>query len=256
MVLAACVVAVVTMVGIAKLMESSRGATGASATPPAANSDTAAGTARAPATNIPAGKVTLGETHATSEIAAFWMDTTEVTTAAYAACVASGTCTKADTGGDCNAGAANRENHPINCVSWNQAKAYCEAQGQRLPTEEEWEYAATGGDGRTYPWGNDAPSDQLCWDGEGNDLGKANRQSTCAVGSYPSGNSPFGLADMSGNVWEWTSSAYNSSSLVLRGGGWNYRVAPSHVRSAFRGSGDPAVQVDYLGFRCAGSTLP
>jgi formylglycine-generating enzyme required for sulfatase activity len=207
------------------------------------------------ATFVPKGKVTLGETHATSDVDAFCMDRTEVTTAAYAACVKSGKCTKADTGGSCNAGVAGRENHPINCVNWNQAKAYCEAQGQRLPTEEEWEYAATGGDGRTYPWGNDAPSDQLCWNAEGNDLGKGNRRSTCAVGSYPNGNSPFGLSDMSGNVWEWTSSAYNSSSRVFRGGCWYFDV-PSRVRSAYRRWVIPAGQFDNLGFRCAGSRLP
>jgi len=236
-VLAACVVAAVTMVGIAKLMESSRGATGASATPPA--------------TNIPAGKVTLGETHATSDVAAFSIDRTEVTTAAYAACVKSGKCTKAATWEDCNAGVAGRENHPINCVDWNQAKAYCEAQGQRLPTEKEWEYAATGGDGRTYPWGNAEPSNQLCWDGEGS----GNRQSTCAVGSYPNGNSPFGLSDMSGNVWEWTSSASGSSFRAYRGGSWQ-SVDPSIVRSASRSWDSSTNPHDYLGFRCAGSPLP
>jgi formylglycine-generating enzyme required for sulfatase activity len=204
---------------------------------------------------VPKGKVTLGETRATSDVDAFCMDTTEVTTAAYAACVASGKCTKADTGGSCNAGVAGRENHPINCVDWNQGNAYCEAQGQRLPTEEEWEYAATGGDGRTYPWGNDAQSNQLCWDGEGNNLGKGNRHSTCAVGSYPSGNSPFGLADMSGNVWEWTSTPYDSSARVRRGGCW-YNDVPSNVRSASRFRSLPATRFDFLGFRCAGSSLP
>jgi formylglycine-generating enzyme required for sulfatase activity len=117
------------------------------------------------------------------ELPALCMDRTEVTVSAYAACVASGKCTPAYKGGPCNAGVAGRESHPINCVYWNQADAYCKAQGLRLPTEEEWEYAATGGDGRTYPWGEAAPSNQLCWGGEGNDLGKGNRRSTCAVGS-------------------------------------------------------------------------
>src|SRR5690606_4280510 len=58
----------------------------------------------------------------------------------------------------CNASTANRWNHPINCVSWQQASAYCEAQGARLPTEAEWEFAARGPDSRTYPWGNQTPT--------------------------------------------------------------------------------------------------
>ena len=129
------------------------------------------------------------------------MDRTEVTTAAYAACVSAGKCTRAHTGSvlaSCNAGVAGREQHPINCVDWNQADAYCQAQGLRLPTEEEWEYAATGGDGRTFSWGNEWPSNQLCWNRYGD--GRTYPNSTCAVGSYPNGRSPFGVDDMSGNV--------------------------------------------------------
>ncbi|MBM4359042.1 MAG: SUMF1/EgtB/PvdO family nonheme iron enzyme [Deltaproteobacteria bacterium] len=193
-------------------------------------------------------------------VAAFCLDRTEVTVAAYAACAAEGKCTPAFAGGFCNAGVAGRENHPINCVDWNQATAYCKAQGQRLPTEEEWEYAARGTDGRRYPWGNAAPSNQLCWDGEGNDQGKGNRQSTCAVGAYPSGRSPFGLDDLSGNVWEWTASGYSSSyssprsdtNRVYRGGSWD-SDDPSRVRSAARSRVAPTDRSVHLGFRCAGS---
>jgi len=207
--------------------------------------------------SIPAGTFTMGDPKNTGKagmvtVGAFVFDRTEVTAAAYAACVASGKCTPAET--YCNAGVAGRENHPINCVDWEQATAYCAAQGRRLPTEEEWEYAARGADVRLFPWGNTAPSNQLCWNGEGNDLGEGNRHSTCAVGSYPSGNSPFGLADMSGNVWEWTSSAYDSSARVVRGGSWRIDD-PSLVRSARRWD-DPPYQYDDLGFRCAGPPLP
>ncbi len=129
---------------------------------------------------------------------------------------------------------ATRSNHPINCVDWNQANAYCTSVGKRLPTEEDWEYAARGTAGNEYPWGNTpAPSNQLCWNGTGNDLGQGNRRSTCPVGSYPAGNTPLGLA---GNVWEWTSSGYSAdysaardtASRVFRGGGWN--VCRSFVR--------------------------
>ena len=209
--------------------------------------------------SIPAGTFTMGDADNTEKagmvtVSAFFMDVTEVTTEAYAACVASNKCTAAYTNGYCNAGVAGRENHPINCVDWNQATAYCAAQGRRLPTEEEWEYAARGTDGRIYPWGNTTPTNQLCWDGAGNDLGAGNRKSTCAVASFPAGNSPFGLSDMSGNVWEWTSSA-DGTNRVNRGGGWYYD-SPSYVRSAFRYGSDPSFQDAFLGFRCAGSFFP
>ena len=175
-----------------------------------------------------------------------------MTTEAYAACVLSNKCTTTNTSGSCNAGVAGRENHPINCVDWNQATAYCAAQGLRLPTEEEWEYAARGTDGRLFPWGNTAPTNQLCWDGAGNDLGEGNRKNTCAVSSYSSGNSPFGLADMSGNVWEWTSSTFGGGAArVYRGGGWN-DYDPSYVRSANRHVYEPTARHVDLGLRCAG----
>ncbi len=181
--------------------------------------------------------------------ASFSMDKTEVTVTAYDACVSAGGCTKANMGDDCNEGVSGRGNHPINCVDWDQATKYCASVGKRLPTEEEWQYAAQGDDGREYPWGNAAPSNQLCWDGEGSTLGKGNRQSTCAVGSFPSGNSPFGLSDMSGNVWEWTSSK-EKDARVRRGGSWDVG-SPSDVRAASRIRGAPSNRYGRLGFRCS-----
>ena len=210
---------------------------------------------------IHAGTFTMGDAfnakaNATT-VDAFCMDTTEVTTSAYAACVNSGKCTAADTAALCNAGVPDRGNHPINCVDWPQAKAYCAAQGQRLPSETEWEYAARGTDGRVYPWGNPEPGGQLCWNGEGNSLGEGNRQSTCAVASFPGGNSPFGLADMSGNVWEWTSVVFGPTGAghVTRGGG-RYNGDSWNVRSAYRLGLATAIQYRDVGFRCAGSISP
>jgi formylglycine-generating enzyme required for sulfatase activity len=190
---------------------------------------------------------------------AFWMDTTEVTVAAYAACVRAGSCAAAATPNQyCNGNKSDRQSHPVNCVSWDEAGAYCAWANKRLPTEEEWEYAARGSDGRKYPWGNEAPGSQLCWDGEGSDLGKGIRLTTCAVGSYSSGRSPFGLFDMAGNVWEWTSSGHSADysknrtndARVIRGGSWNDSVA-SVVRGAFRSRYAPSFRPVTLGFRCS-----
>ena len=184
-------------------------------------------------------------------IAAFYMDKTEVTVSAYAACVSASKCTAANTGTPCNAGVAGRDNHPINCVDWTQSTAYCAWAGKRLPTEEEWQYAADAADGRVYPWGNATPDTQLCWSGSGAMLDAGTKPtSTCAVGSFPTGDSPFGLSDMSGNVWEWTSSAYDSQNRVIRGGAWD-SVNPSNVRAAVRFKNDPSFRYYSVGFRCS-----
>lgn len=190
----------------------------------------------------PVHSVTLG---------AFCMDATEVTVDMYGACVRGGGCNTSDLNkwGTCNWGMGGMGNHPINCVDWKQASAYCRWANKRLPTEEEWEYAARGTDGRTYPWGNAAPSGQLCW---------KRSDGTCRVGSYSGGDSPFGLKDMAGNVWEWTSSGYSedysknraNDTRVNRGGGWS-DGDPSYVRAARRDWSDPTIRDIGLGFRCA-----
>ncbi len=185
----------------------------------------------------------------------FCMDVTEVTTNAYEACVVAGACAVASSDRGAayrNSGKAGRGNHPINGVTWKDAKVYCEWAGKRLPTEEEWEYAARGSDGRKYPWGEAAPSEQLCWRGIEARLG------TCAVGAFPGDKSAFGLLDMGGNVWEWTSSGYSIAygheasgvAKVARGGSWADRGA-EHVRAANRRRLDPMFFFDSLGFRCA-----
>ncbi len=213
--------------------------------------------------DIPAGDFKMGSSDFENEkpvhpvtLKAFRMDVTEVTTEAYAGCVSAGKCTPADTGEYCNARQEERRKHPINCVDWSQATAYCEWAGKRLPTEEEWEYGARGTEGRKYSWGNQDAAGQLCWNGTGNDLGKGNRRNTCVVGSYPAG--AFGLMDMAGNVWEWTSSGYSSdygkprddAVRVNRGGGW-YSDDPVSVRGAERGRSAPTGRYDSVGFRCA-----
>ncbi|MEI7893165.1 MAG: SUMF1/EgtB/PvdO family nonheme iron enzyme, partial [Myxococcales bacterium] len=146
------------------------------------------------------------------------MDLTEVTVSAYASCVTASQCATPDTGTAYNWGVTGKENHPINGVSSIDANTYCTWVGKRLPTEEEWEYAARYDDGRDYPWGSTAPSATLA---------NYNTSGTTAVGSFLAGNSKLGMQDLAGNVWEWTSTWYCSTppctgtsgtSRVLRGG--------------------------------------
>jgi formylglycine-generating enzyme required for sulfatase activity len=193
----------------------------------------------------------------------FELDVTEVTVAAYQTCVRAGRCTRpAGTGPACNAGQPGREQHPINCVNFDQAEAFCQWAGKRLPTEEEWEYAARSSGGRKYPWGYVSPRSLVCWGGEGIMLGRPDRSSTCAVGSYPSGDSPFGLHDMAGNVAEWTATescrseqgrkVCDGTLRVQRGGHWA-NSAPETMRTTYREATPVGASGVDLGFRCARS---
>ncbi len=172
------------------------------------------------------------------------MDTVPVTADAYAECVRTGRC-----GTDklreyaadplCNYGVAGRGNHPMNCVEWTQAARYCEAQAERLPTEDEYEWAARGqARGTTYPWGNDEPTTEVCW----------KELSTCAVGSHPTGDAPGGIHDLAGNVWEWTASR-SGDSRVYRGGSWGSNDS-KYLRAASWSKNVPTVGYNILGFRC------
>ena len=135
---------------------------------------------------------------------------TEVTNAQYLRCVDAGTC---DPPADSNRRYADAQfaDQPVTGVTWFQARDYANWVGGRLPTEAEWEKACRGTDGRTYPWGNQDPTGDLLNYSE-TGLGTSN-----TVGSYPEGASPYGALDMAGNVWEWTSSAYEAISVRSKG---------------------------------------
>jgi formylglycine-generating enzyme required for sulfatase activity len=180
---------------------------------------------------------------------AFAIDRMEVTVEDYGACVRAGGCPEPPAVGSCNWNAPGRERHPINCVDWKEARAYCAWAGKRLPTEAEWEKAARGTDGRKYPWGN------LGLERAGrvaNLSGGADGYSgTAPVGSYPEGASPYGALDMVGNVWEWVENPFGEG-RAGRGGSWS--TGPRDVRASRRVWGVPAARGVDVGVRCAQSS--
>ena len=158
-----------------------------------------------------------------------------------------------------------KADHPVTYVSWEDANAYCEWAGKRLPTDQEWEKAARGTDGRIFPWGDEFDAEKantpLRWQLVGS-FGD-----TTPVGSFKEGVSPNGVYDMSGNVWEWTSSwykaypgnkvaseSYGERYKTLKGGSWfdcsfyNCGIsAPVFNRAFF----SIRTKNDSFGFRCA-----
>jgi formylglycine-generating enzyme required for sulfatase activity len=196
---------------------------------------------------------------------AFWIDRTEVTNAMYALCVDAQQCNPPTEISSASRveyfGNPEFDNYPVVFVSWEDANDYCAWADRRLPTEAEWEKAARGTDGRTYPWGDVSPETNLLnYNLEVGD--------TTEVDKYPGGASPYGALDMAGNVWEWvadwdSATYYVSSppsnplgpdtgeSRVLRGGSW--ATPEYYVRSALRGANLPEYSNYTAGFRCASS---
>lgn len=152
------------------------------------------------------------------------------------------------------------DDRPVENINWFEAHDFCQLRASRLPTEAEWEYAARGPNAWLYPWGNEFIADNVI----------NNTNTTADVGSRPQGASWVGALDMSGNVWEWTSSLYedypydatdgreadtgSSTDVlrVLRGGSWYVR-SQFDLGAAFRNNDRPSFRYDDYGFRCARS---
>jgi formylglycine-generating enzyme required for sulfatase activity len=185
-----------------------------------------------------------------AEVAAFKIDRTEVRVSEYRHCVDEGACAPPAVASGCNWSTPGRGDHPINCIDWDQAAAYCGWVGKRLPTEQEWEKAARGTDGRIYPWGNEGPSCDVAVMSAGSGAG-CGGASTAPVGSRDRGRSPYGLFDMAGNVYEWTGSLYESGggARVLRGGSW--KNDGDAIRTSHREGALPNLRDASVGFRCA-----
>lgn len=232
-------------------------------------------------------------------VAPFCMGRAEVTVGEYERCRERGACDPVSRDGEppaaglsadqrqrakrvydsqCNAGQAGRERHPVNCVTFRQASAYCAAAGGRLPTEDEWELAARGSDGRRFPWGDAAPGptrlnacgleckgwyadaqlsgafDGVMYDGDDGFAG------TAPVASFPAGATPDGIFDLLGNVAEWTATAVDFGAAapapraphayVVRGGSFSSGV-DAESAPALRLYLDAEAHGRGVGFRCA-----
>ena len=199
----------------------------------------------APMVLVPEGEFLYGDENQRLALSAFYMDQYEVTASRYARFLQETGRVKPHKWNEVNL--VSDGDRPIIGVTWYDADAYCRYYGKRLPTEQEWEKAARGTDGREYPWGNEEPTSRhanfrKCCDMEG-------YAALTAAGEHEAGKSPYGIYDMAGNVWEWTSSHYDSSSKVLRGGSW--LDFDGLLRTTIRNWGGRTNRWDDKGFRCA-----
>ena len=227
----------------------------------------------APMVLVPAGEFTMGSEQGDDDeqpvhrvlLDSFYLDTFEVTNGRFAKFVAAIQSEPPWGFADQETPVVHAE-QPVRWVNWLEATGYCLWAGKRLPTEAEWEKAARGTDGRTYPWGNEPPTAAHAVFGltEG-------AETVSPIGTRDLGRSPYGVHDLAGNLYEWVTDWYddafytqNSPSnprgpgegtmKVQRGG--SYINSPYRLRSAFRTKGDPTEHDPHVGFRCAQDAPP
>ncbi|MFO0588640.1 MAG: SUMF1/EgtB/PvdO family nonheme iron enzyme [Polyangiaceae bacterium] len=203
-------------------------------------------------------------------VAAFCIDRQEVTVAAYKACVKEkkcsprcleiGRCSAVPIDADwpdpieatrasmfCNGSRTDRDDHPVNCVSYDEAAGFCAAREERLPTGDEWEWTALGDKpSPIFPWGPAAPEgEELCWGRP------VRRPSTCLPGALAKDTSRDGVVDLAGNVSEWVNDGTPEKPLRhLRGASW-YAVDDGYIQAALFGFDSTSSRSEVFGFRCA-----
>jgi sulfatase modifying factor 1 len=203
-------------------------------------------------------------------VSSFSIQRTEVSVMAYQACVDAGSCTATMAASDCNLGVTGRGQHPVNCVTWQQAVDYCSFAGRRLPTEAEWELAAAGPDSRTFPWGSADANCMLAhmfqMSGDTGGYGCLTNV-TAEVESYANGASFDGVLQLAGNVDEWVNDWYaadyydsgetmdpqgpvDGTNKVNRGGDM-FDASPLNLRVFERRQTPPDQSLPERGFRCA-----
>ncbi len=210
------------------------------------------------------------------DVPAFDIDQYEATVARYRACVEAGPCSVPGIGSvgpagspSCNWDVPGRDQHPQNCITWDQAKAFCEWAGRRLCSEAEWERAARGDDGRLFPWGDQPPTCEVAVIDDGG-MG-CGTNSTMPVGSKPEGAGPFGALDLAGNVGEWVQDGWHPDytgapadgrawwdptfpGRVVRGGGFGDSGAPD-LGASKRAQYTPSSDLVMVGVRCCTGLL-
>jgi iron(II)-dependent oxidoreductase len=203
-------------------------------------------------------------------VSAFAIEKTEVSVVAYRACVDAGMCTPPAMDIDCNYGVTGRDNHPVNCVTWQQAADYCTFAGRRLPSEAEWELAAASETSRTFPWGEAAATCTFAhmfqMNGDTGGYGCLTNV-TANTFDYYDGASVEGVLQLAGNVDEWVNDWYaadyymsgettdpqgpaSGTEKVNRGGDM-YDASALNLRTFERRFASPDAAAPERGFRCA-----
>jgi len=211
----------------------------------------------------------------------FYIDKREVTVAEYRKCVKARGCSDervgwydfTDFGFEravespmCNYFREGRDEHPMNCVTWFEAREFCKWAGKRLPTEAEWEKAARGNDARIYPWGNEPPDCSKVVHIKPHNGPGCGTYATFRVGAKKGGRSPYGVENVAGNVWEWTADLYDPAYFeysrrmnptgavrgdrrTFKGGAW--AAVDRFMRVSHRLGFPPEYRSFNAGFRCA-----